>query len=94
MKYVVKNCPAIRTSIYANGKKINNECGESSKDELCKNVNCILKDVVKQLILVAQDNACSRCDGCGYFSGCKDVNCGTYAALECLKHLRVETREK
>ena len=95
MKYVVKNCPCLRTSIYADGKKINNECGNSTRDELCKNIDdCVMKDVIGRLLLVAENNACSRCDGCGYFEGCTDTTCGTHAALESLKFLKVEMKEK
>lgn len=49
MKYIVKNCPALRDSYYAYGKVVKNECSNDMlHDTLCKDrTDCPIKQVVE-----------------------------------------------
>ena len=79
MQYIIKNCFNIK----------NNLCS----DEDCKAKNdCLMKKIAHNLLKVVKDDACNRCDGCGYDldSGCQDDTCGTFAAFECLELLGIE----
>lgn len=49
-----------------------------------------VKQVAQVLLKVANAGNCQRCDGCGYFEGCNDQECGTYAAHKSLDLLGVE----
>lgn len=91
MKYIIKNCPYLVNSTYANGKEVANECGESLLDEKCCEISaCTHKSIANRLMRVVEADACSRCDGCGYDNGCCDENCGTYQAQKCLALLDIE----
>ena len=95
MKYIIKSCPHLMTSFYADGREINNECGDSATDmKCCDKSNCLLKKIADNLLKVMEDNLCDRCDGVGHANGCKDENCGTYAACECLNLLGIEFVEE
>lgn len=36
---------------------------------------------------VAHNNNCQNCDGVGYYEGCMDDTCGTWACYKCLEIL-------
>lgn len=36
---------------------------------------------------VAYTYHCDNCDGCGYYDGCNDKECGTYQTLQVLEFL-------
>ena len=93
-KFIVKSCYNLVNSIYADGTEAQNECGNSSTDEKCSDVKgCSVKHVVEVLLKVANAGNCQRCDGCGYFEGCCDQECGTYAAYKSLDLLGVEVEK-
>ena len=48
---------------------------EEKKEELKKALEEI-KGIAKTIISASN---CSNCDGCGYYDGCQDDNCGDYA---------------
>ena len=90
-KFIVKSCYNLVNSIYADGREAQNECGNSSTDERCSDVKgCPIKQVAQVLLKVVNAGNCQRCDGCGYFEGCNDQECGTYAAYKSLDLLGVE----
>jgi hypothetical protein len=90
-KFIVKGCYNLVNSIYADGREAQNECGNSSTDEKCSDVkSCPVKQAVETLLKVANAGNCQRWDGCGYFEGCNDQECGTYAACKSLDLLGVE----
>ena len=90
-EFIVKGCYNLVNSIYADGREAQNECGNSSTDEKCSDVKgCPIKQAVEALLKVANAGNCQRCDGCGYFEGCNDQECGTYAAYKSLDLLGVE----
>ena len=95
MKYIIKSCPHLMTSFYADGREVTNECGDSVIDmKCCDRNNCLLKKIVDNLLNVVKNDLCSRCDGIGHANGCKDDSCGTYVANECLGLLEIEFIEE
>jgi hypothetical protein len=46
--------------------------------------------IVENLRQVAYACHCDNCDGCGYYSGCGDTECGTYQALKSLELLDIQ----
>lgn len=94
-KFIIRRCHSLANSFYADGKEEVAECAESTADEKCCAVkDCYLKEIVESLLRVVSSNLCERCDGCGYYAGCKDESCGTYAAYKCLDLLDVEFVEE
>lgn len=91
MSYIIKNCPHLVNVVYADGREVCNECGESSEDKKCVEVkNCLFKQIADNLLRVVNADLCNNCDGCGYDEGCLDDNCGTYEAYRCLELLDIE----
>lgn len=89
--FIVKKCPHLMNSAYADGREVCNECGDSSADKKCCEVeSCLFKQIVENLLKVVRHGLCSRCDGIGYEEGCLDDECGTYEAYKCLDLLDVE----
>jgi len=83
MKYIIKNCPAYDEFLQEPN------CNINSCD--CKDVtNCLIKQIVEKLKQVAYACHCDNCDGCGYYEGCVDTECGTYQALSILDLLEIE----
>ena len=35
---------------------------------------------------------CDNCDGCGYYNGCQDTECGTYQAFKILELIEKESK--
>ena len=85
-KYIIKNCPAYDCSI----EEWN--CLGSDATE-CKDGNCVLKQIVNNLKLVAILDHCTNCDGVGYGNGCAYTGCGTYQALKSLELLDIQEVE-
>ena len=78
-------------SVYANGLGVQNECGESTLDKKCYEIEgCFLKQIAENLLKVVNHQLCNRCDGVGYDEGCLDDECGTYEAYKCLDLLDIE----
>lgn len=89
--FIIRGCPCLVNSFYADGRAAKNECGDSIKDEKCLDIdNCLLKQIANYLLKVVNEDTCNNCDGCGYFEGCLDESCGTYAAQKCLELLKLE----
>lgn len=85
-KYIIKNCPAIY-------KFLNYYCNQDDK-KLCQDcTDCVMKRIVENLRQVAYACHCDNCDGCGYYSGCDDSECGTYQALKSLELLDIQEVE-
>jgi hypothetical protein len=90
-KFIIKSCFHLVNSVYADGKEVENECGDSLLNEKCVDrEDCYMKQIASKLLAVVEDNLCSSCDGCGYDRGCADKICGTHAAHECLDLLKIE----
>ena len=91
-KYIIKNCPCLFNSYYASGKTVRFECNDGNHDDkLCRDVtDCVMKQIVENLRQVAYACHCDNCDGCGYYSGCGDSECGTYQALKSLELLDIQ----
>lgn len=85
MKYIVKNCPALRwdrlrfKKCYENGSTIN----------CCDRTNCLLKQILK---LSDSDSGyqCDNCNGVGYYEGCTDENCSFYRLMKIQKLFEIE----
>ena len=91
MKFIVKSCPHLSSSVYATGEEKKYECGERCNDELCKDItNCVQKQIAERLMKVISHGLCNNCDGEGYGEGCCDEDCGTYQAYECVDLLNIE----
>lgn len=91
MKFIIKSCHQLMTSYYTDGREIYQECGDSTEDKKCYDVeDCFLKKIAENLLKVVNSGVCNRCDGCGYDEGCMDSSCGTYNAYKCLDLLDVE----
>ena len=89
--FIIKSCPYLVNSFYADGKEVQDECGNSTTDEKCSSINsCLHKQIANYLLKVVNSDLCSNCDGCGYHEGCLDDSCGTYAAHKCLDLLSLE----
>ena len=89
--FIVKSCPQLMNSVYADGREAYGECGSSVTDEKCYEVkNCPFRQVAENLLRVVNHQLCGRCDGIGYEGGCLDDECGTYAAYKCLDLLGME----
>lgn len=86
-KYIIKNCPAI-TPIT---KLCNNVLPEVKDCADC--TDCVLKQIVKNLRQVVYAGLCGECDGCGYYNGCSDSECGTYQALKSMELLDIQEVE-
>ena len=94
MKYIVRNCPEIKATIFTDGKHIDTTCLNSFKGEFCADIeNCAIKKVVRKLLKTVENDQCSSCDGVGYFAGCLDNNCGVYNAFKCLQILNVVSQD-
>lgn len=87
-KYIIKNCPAY---CYLDKECYNDETQYDAS--CCEVTDCLLKQIVKNLTQVAHAGHCDNCDGCGYYSGCKDIECGTYQALKSLELLDIQEVE-
>lgn len=78
-KYIIRNCPATGPGC----------CGY-----ICPEItDCPLKQIVENLRQVAYAGHCDSCDGCGYYNGCGDTECGTYQALKSLELLDIQEVE-
>lgn len=53
----------------------------------------VIEDIKGRCNFVAYACHCDCCDGCGYYNGCKDIECGTYQALKILELLNKEDNE-
>ena len=94
-KYIIKNCPVCEFSDWE-------ECtGYLAEGYICNDIHteiveckdrtdCVMKQIVERLKQVAYACHCDNCDGCGYYSGCGDTECGTYQALKSLELLQIE----
>ena len=90
-KFVLKGCPNLVTSTYADGTKVYNECSVFLDDKKCYEVEgCVWRKIAENLLKVVNSGQCSRCDGCGYLEGCGDETCGTLQANESLKLMKVK----
>lgn len=92
MKYVIKNC---------------DNYTDFDKDWTCRSTiqnrkgcyncqsctDCVMKQIVENLRQVAYACHCDSCDGCGYYNGCGDSECGTYQALKSLELLDIQEVE-
>ena len=89
--FIIKSCPQLMNSTYADGMEIYNECGHSLADKKCYEVeDCPFRKVAESLLNVVEHQLCNNCDGVGYGGGCTDDVCGTHAAHECIDLLGVE----
>lgn len=89
--FIVRSCCHLMNSTYADGREINDECGNTLEDIKCQDVkDCPFKQVAEHLLRVVNSQVCNRCDGVGYDGGCMDKDCGTYVAHKCLDLLDVE----
>jgi hypothetical protein len=90
-KYIIKNCEVI----FRNGDFYFCQRSENlAKNVYCQNcTDCVLKQIVDNLRQVAYACHCDNCDGCGYYSGCGDTECGTYQALKSLELLDIQEVE-
>lgn len=80
-KYVIRNCPMyFHTNCY--GHTGNCDCQDCT--------DCVLKRIVENLRQIAYACHCDNCDGCGYYNGCSDTECGTYQALKSLELLDIQ----
>ena len=78
-KYIIKNCLATGAGC----------CGDT-----CPEItDCVMKQIVENLRQVAYACHCDNCDGCGYYSGCGDSECGTYQTLKSLELLDIQEVE-
>ena len=86
-KYIIRNCPCNVTT--------EDMCDwENTNETYCQDcTDCLLKRIVENLRQVAYACHCDNCDGCGYYSGCGDTECGTYQALKSLELLDIEECE-
>ena len=87
MSYVIRNCPCNVTT--------EDMCDwENTNETYCKDcADCVMKQIVENLRQVAYACHCDNCDGCGYYSGCSDTECGTYQALKSLYLLYIQEVE-
>jgi hypothetical protein len=86
-KYIIKNCPCYTS------KGGYYDCW-ANQDTWCENItDCVLKQIVNNLKLVAILDHCSNCDGVGYGNGCAYTGCGTYQALKSLELLDIQEVE-
>lgn len=92
-KYIIKNCENL---LYCTACK-DYECALADefpyKRRCSDNNNCNLKQIVENLKQVAYAGHCDNCDGCGYYNGCSDTECGTYQALKSLELLDIQDVE-
>lgn len=84
-KYIIRNCPAQDV--------LGEECCYFNQYAKCVDSNCKLKQIVENLKQVAYACHCDNCDGCGYYNGCSDTECGTYQALKSLELLDIQEVE-
>jgi hypothetical protein len=84
-KYIIKNCPAY------NPKHC--DCLNTKEIACLYRTDCVMKQIVENLRQVAYAYHCDNCDGCGYYSGCGDSECGTYQALKSLELLDIQEVE-
>lgn len=83
-KYIIRNCNTFNG--YCNW------CRDKQKH--CKDItDCLLKQIAENLRQVAYACHCDSCDGCGYYNGCGDTECGTYQALKSLELLDIQEVE-
>jgi superfamily II DNA helicase RecQ len=96
-KYIIRNCPCFVEGIAIKGNEQKTQtCNNHKVRELtyCADItDCKLKQIVKNLKQVAYACHCDNCDGCGYYSGCGDTECGTYQALKSLELLDIQEVE-
>lgn len=96
-QYIIKNCPGLLKGAekWAKGfKEDEHFCNESDEGKWCQYcTDCVMKQIVKNLKQVAYACHCDNCDGCGYYSGCSDTECGTYQALKSLELLDIQEVE-
>lgn len=45
----------------------------------------VIERIRKRMRKVLNASQCDNCDGCGYFSGCSDKECGTYQAYKVME---------
>lgn len=55
--------------------------------------NDVIDKIKENLNSVAFACHCDNCDGCGYYNGCRDTECGTYQAIKCLELLESEDKQ-
>lgn len=92
-KYVIKNCPATYKN-YEDRFVCTTQKKEKGFPFYCQDcTDCVLKQIVENLRQVAYACHCDNCDGCGYYSGCGDTECGTYQALKSLELLDIQEVE-
>ena len=87
-KYIIENCPCYDHDY--------EECLNTFRDEYKKCydcTDCLLKQIVENLRQVVYAGLCGECDGCGYYNGCSDTECGTYQALKSLELLDIQEVE-
>lgn len=83
-KYIIKNCPMyFHSNCY--GHTGNCDCSDCT--------DCVMKQIVNNLKLVAILDHCANCDGVGYGNGCKYTGCGTYQAVKSLELLDIQEVE-
>lgn len=84
MKYIIKNCPL----------NCNGECPDVKTGYCQDKPDCLLKQIVENLKQVVYACHCDNCDGCGFYEGCSDTECGTYQALKSLELLDIQEIEE
>ena len=91
MSLIIKKCPQLMDAYFGDGRNEKEVCGLCVNDEKCRDKeDCVMKQVANNLLTVVRAQLCNNCDGCGYFFGCQDKECGTYQANKCLELLGVE----
>ena len=86
-KYIIKNCENYDPFLQEP------TCNKYPCDCQTK-TDCKLKQIVENLRQVAYAGHCDNCDGCGYYNGCSDTECGTYQALKSLELLGIIDQER
>lgn len=87
-KYIIKNCHCYEdegTFYNCVNERIEGDCQDCT--------DCVLKQIVNNLKLVAILDHCTNCDGVGYGNGCAYTGCGTYQALKSLELLDIQEVE-
>lgn len=91
-KYIVKSCPNLTTSYYAEGDIIHNQCGLTDDDSLCQDrTDCVMKQIVE--LAKGHTELCKNCEQQIKECDCSDI-CNAYRLDKILKLLDIQGLNK